>query len=100
MEVVETPKIYALGSTRTNKGFKLRHGIDERVFRLEFISTQEFTPDEFTKWLETIHMANVIPPTLDDADRKDKELRDASNYQFKDSDVEHVSVCLFLRNVE
>lgn len=38
--VVETPKVYAFGSGRTNKGLKLKHGTQERVFRLEFVSNQ------------------------------------------------------------
>lgn len=38
--VVETPKIYAFGTGRTNKGIKLKHGNQERVFRLEFVSNQ------------------------------------------------------------
>lgn len=38
--VVETPKIYSFGSGRTNKGLKLKHGTQERVFRLEFVSNQ------------------------------------------------------------
>ena len=96
--MVETPKIYTLGSTRTNKGFKLRHGADERVFRLEFVSSQEFTTDEFIKWLETCQVSNVVPPTIEDAEKKEKELRDASNYQFKDADVEIVSIAFIYWN--
>lgn len=38
--VTETPKIYALGTSRTNKGLRLKHGTQERVFRLEFVSNQ------------------------------------------------------------
>ena len=38
--VVETPKIYSFGSGRTNKGLKLKHGAQERIFRLEFVSNQ------------------------------------------------------------
>lgn len=38
--VVETPKIYAFGTARTNKGIRLKHGTQERVFRLEFVSNQ------------------------------------------------------------
>ena len=38
--VVETPKIYAFGTCRTNKGLRLKHGTQERVFRLEFVSNQ------------------------------------------------------------
>ncbi|CAB1330511.1 unnamed protein product [Coregonus sp. 'balchen'] len=52
VDVVETAKVYQLGTTRTNKGLQLRHGGDTRVFRLEFVSNQEFTENEFMKWKE------------------------------------------------
>lgn len=32
----------------------LRHGGDTRVFRLEFVSNQEFTESEFMKWKEAV----------------------------------------------
>lgn len=31
-----------------------RHGGDTRVFRLEFVSNQEFTESEFMKWKEAV----------------------------------------------
>lgn len=86
--MVETAKVYQLGTTRTNKGLQLRsgphaivteprgriasvccwdrlvlkllqifpfrHGGDTRVFRLEFVSNQEFTDNEFMKWKEAV----------------------------------------------
>ena len=33
LEVCETAKVYNIGKARTNKGLKLRHGHQERVFR-------------------------------------------------------------------
>jgi RNA polymerase-associated protein RTF1 len=51
---VETGKIYTLGNTRTNKGFRLKHGSAERVYRLEFISNQPFTDTEFDRWKEAM----------------------------------------------
>jgi RNA polymerase-associated protein RTF1 len=38
--VVETAKVYQFGSGRTNKGIMLKHGTQEKVFRLEFVSNQ------------------------------------------------------------
>jgi RNA polymerase-associated protein RTF1 len=40
IDVCETGKIYQLGSTKTNKGIRLKHGAQERVFRIEFVSNQ------------------------------------------------------------
>jgi RNA polymerase-associated protein RTF1 len=54
VDVVETGKVYQLEKTRTNKGFKVRHGSEERTYRLEFISNQPFTDDEFKRWKETM----------------------------------------------
>lgn len=34
--------------------FSRRHGSDQRVFRLEFVSNQEFTESEFMKWKEAV----------------------------------------------
>jgi hypothetical protein len=53
-DVVETGKVYQVEKTRTNKGLKLKHGTDERVYRLEFVSNSEFTDTEFAKWTETM----------------------------------------------
>ncbi len=55
LDVVETAKVYTLGTTKTNKGFKLRHGEDERTYRLEFVSNQLFTDNEFTRWKEAMN---------------------------------------------
>lgn len=38
--------------------FSLRHGNDTRVFRLEFVSNQEFTDNEFMKWKEAVSPGN------------------------------------------
>lgn len=88
--VCETGKIYQLGNTRTNKGLRLRHGAHERVFRLEFISNQEFTDSEFTKWRETCALQGISVPTMDEVDNKLKEIKEAMIYEFKEEDVEKI----------
>ena len=52
VDVVETGKVYFVGKMRTNIGTKLKFGKEERVFRLEFISNQRISPQEFVKWKE------------------------------------------------
>lgn len=39
-----------------------RHGADTRVFRLEFVSNQEFAESEFIKWKEAVRVfrASVV----------------------------------------
>lgn len=88
--VVETAKIYNLGKARTNKGLRLKHGSQERVFRLEFISNQEFTENEFLKWKEMCSQQNVNLPTLAFLDKKVKDIKDALNYEYKDEDVDKI----------
>uniref|UniRef100_A0A1A9WQF5 Plus3 domain-containing protein n=1 Tax=Glossina brevipalpis TaxID=37001 RepID=A0A1A9WQF5_9MUSC len=88
--VVETAKIYNLGKSRTNKGLRLKHGTQERVFRLEFISNQEFTESEFIKWKDICAQQNVPMPTMAVVERKLKDIKDAMNYEYKDEDVDKI----------
>lgn len=88
--VVETAKIYNLGKTRTNKGLKLKHGTQERVFRLEFISNQEFSESEFIKWREICVQQNVQMPSLSLIEQKLADIKTALNYEFKDEDVDKI----------
>ncbi|XP_044128761.1 LOW QUALITY PROTEIN: RNA polymerase-associated protein RTF1 homolog [Bufo gargarizans] len=88
--VVETAKVYQLGGTRTNKGLQLRHGSDQRVFRLEFVSNQEFTESEFMKWKEAMFSASMQLPTLDEINKKEVTIKEAMNYKFNDQDIEEI----------
>ncbi|XP_043279611.1 RNA polymerase-associated protein Rtf1 [Venturia canescens] len=88
--VCETGKIYQLGGTRTNKGLKLRHGAQERVFRLEFVSNQEFTESEFFKWKETCALQGISMPTFDELEQKLKDIKEAMVYEFKEEDIEKI----------
>jgi len=84
--VVETGKVYSLGTTRTNRGLRLKHGTHERVFRLEFISNQDFTESEFNKWNEVCQQGHVQMPTIDLIATKQTDIKKALNYEFKDDD--------------
>ncbi|CAB1450285.1 unnamed protein product [Pleuronectes platessa] len=90
MDVVETAKVYQLGTTRTNKGLQLRHGGDTRVFRLEFVSNQEFTESEFRKWKEAMIVATMQVPTLDEVTKKEQSIKEAMNHKFNDKDIEDI----------
>uniref|UniRef100_A0A8C6TMF9 RNA polymerase-associated protein RTF1 homolog n=1 Tax=Neogobius melanostomus TaxID=47308 RepID=A0A8C6TMF9_9GOBI len=90
VDVVETAKVYQLGTTRTNKGLQLRHGGDTRVFRLEFVSNQEFTDNEFMKWKEAMMAAGMQVPTLDEITKKEQSIKEAMNYKFNDKDIEDI----------
>ncbi|PIK60168.1 putative RNA polymerase-associated protein RTF1-like [Apostichopus japonicus] len=86
-EVVETGKIYPLGTTRTNKGLKLRYAAQERMFRLEFVSNQDITETEFQKWKSDMVVGGFTLPTLDEIKSKADDIRSAMGYQFKDADI-------------
>ncbi|XP_065091938.1 RNA polymerase-associated protein Rtf1 [Ochlerotatus camptorhynchus] len=88
--VVETAKIYQFGKCRTNKGFKLKHGSQERVFRLEFVSNQDFTDSEYQKWLSVCEATSTPLPCVDFIDKKQDEIKEAIQYEFKDADIDKI----------
>lgn len=67
-----------------------RHGGAERVYRLEFVSNQDFTDTEFNKWKETMELGHHQLPTLDDISRKEDDIKQAFEYKIKDKDIEEV----------
>lgn len=88
--IVETAKVYQLGKNRTNKGMRLRHGKEERVFRLEFISNQDFTQSEFDKWRDVCLSSGVEFPTLETIEQKLKDIKEALAFEYKDEDIEKI----------
>ncbi|ENN77106.1 hypothetical protein D910_10215 [Dendroctonus ponderosae] len=90
MGVYETAKIYQLGKTRTNKGLKVRHGAQERVFRLEFVSNFEFTESEFQQWIEANSAAGKDLPTKEWIEQKQADIKEAMGYEFNEQDVERI----------
>ena len=89
-DVVETGKIYLVGKVRTNVGLKLKFGKQERVFRLEFISNQRISPQEFNKWREACDEANVTLPTVEFVKSKASEIKKALNYNYTSDDVDKI----------
>uniref|UniRef100_A0A336MGJ7 CSON012067 protein n=1 Tax=Culicoides sonorensis TaxID=179676 RepID=A0A336MGJ7_CULSO len=88
--VVETAKVYQFGRGRTNKGLRLKHGTQDRVFRLEFISNQDFTEQEFYKWKTVCESQNVEMPNMDLIESKQKDVKEALTYEFKDEDIDRI----------
>ena len=70
----------------------IRHGSAERVYRLEFVSNQDYSEMEFNKWCETIMIAGMQLPTVADIDRSLKNIKHALEYKFDDKDVDTVGV--------
>lgn len=90
IDVVETAKVYNLGKSRTNKGLKVRHGLQERVFRMEYVSNQGFTESEFQKWKEEMKLVELPLPTMRHIKTKEEEIATSKTYSYKDDDIEAI----------
>jgi RNA polymerase-associated protein RTF1 len=90
VDVVETTKVYSVGSVRTNTGLKLKFGKQERVFRLEFISNQHILIQEFAKWKEACVESSMSVPTLDFVKVKGSEIKKALSYEYTSDDVDKI----------
>ncbi|CAF0858845.1 unnamed protein product, partial [Rotaria sordida] len=89
-DVVETGKIYNLGVTRTNKGLRLKHGNNERIFRLEYVSNNEISDFEFQRWREAMIKQGISLPTLDDLEKKMKEIEESKHYVYNNNDITQI----------
>ncbi|XP_042212673.1 RNA polymerase-associated protein RTF1 homolog isoform X2 [Homarus americanus] len=89
-EVCETAKIYQLGNTRTNKGLRLKHGSQERVFRLEFVSNSVFSDSEYNKWVEDCAAHGTDLPSMEHVEQKQKDVQDLLYYQFSSEDIDKI----------
>uniref|UniRef100_A0A915E9E7 Plus3 domain-containing protein n=1 Tax=Ditylenchus dipsaci TaxID=166011 RepID=A0A915E9E7_9BILA len=90
VDVVETAKVYQVEKTRTNKGLKLKHGPDARVYRLEFASNSDFSPSEFDHWVNFMKEKNLPLPTMDFIERKEKDITNALEYSFTNADIDQI----------
>ncbi|XP_057315858.1 RNA polymerase-associated protein RTF1 homolog [Hydractinia symbiolongicarpus] len=90
IDVTETSKVYNLGKTRTNKGVKVRHGLQERIFRMEYVSNQAFTDSEFQKWKEEMKLVELPLPTLRQVKEKSADISTSKAYSYKDDDIEAI----------
>uniref|UniRef100_A0A8C6L3J9 RTF1 homolog, Paf1/RNA polymerase II complex component n=1 Tax=Nothobranchius furzeri TaxID=105023 RepID=A0A8C6L3J9_NOTFU len=72
VDVVETAKVYQLGSTRTNKGLQLR-----------WVFCQQ-------RKEACMMMAGMQVPTLDEITKKEQSIKEALNYKFNDKDIEDI----------
>ena len=87
--------IYPPTNSYTKIFFPHRHGLAERVYRLEFVSNQDFSDSEFTKWKETVMLAGMSLPTTDEITRKEKEIKEALSYRMNEDDIDNVSFYFF-----
>lgn len=90
LDTCETAKVYQIGNTRTNKGLKLRHGQQERTFRMEFVSNNTFTDSEFEKWRETVMLAGMSLPSTKELEATEKKIQKALIERLGDKDINHM----------
>jgi len=89
-EVVEGLKIYTFDNTKTNKQLRLKHGRDDRLFRLEYVSNQDFAANEFTEWKERMEKDKFDLPTKSSIETKKKDIASAFNYSYNDKDIDSI----------
>ncbi|CAI8042531.1 RNA polymerase-associated protein RTF1 homolog [Geodia barretti] len=89
-EVIENQKVYSLGPTKTNKCLRLRHGPQERSFRMEYVSNSPFTDSEFSKWKTELAQRGQPLPTVDFIRKKSKRIEQAKSFQFKEEDIDKI----------
>ena len=70
----------------------MRHGNQERVFRLEFVSNQEFTDIEYSKWIEASTAAGNALPAKEHVEQKQADIKEAINYEFNEQDIERIVI--------
>jgi len=90
MDTCETAKVYQIGRARTNKGLKLRHGQQERTFRMEFVSNNTFTDSEFDKWKETVMLAGMALPSTKELEGLEKRIARALVERLGDKDINNM----------
>lgn len=84
VDVVETPRVYSLGKTKTNKGIKLKNcNSTEKTYRLEYVSNSEFTIKEYEDWYSKMLNGNCKFPTKELVEGKIKDIQKAVNYNYR-----------------
>ncbi|XP_064403704.1 RNA polymerase-associated protein RTF1 homolog [Halichondria panicea] len=90
VNIQEGPKVYSLGSTKTNKTLRLKHATQERQFRMEYVSNSQFSDTEFTKWLQELESQGMKAPSLEMVSKKTKQIEAAKNFSMNDKDIETI----------
>lgn len=90
IDVVETAKTYKVGKQTTNIGLKLKFGLQERVFRLEFISNAKLEPKEFEAWKKACNDHQIRVPDKDMVAKKAAEIKKSIDYEYSNADVDKI----------
>jgi len=95
VDVCETAKVYTVQlanghSSKTNIGLRLKHGPQERVFRVLFISNAEFSENEFHKYKHIVESNGSQLPTIDEMKKKLKKIQELKTKKLDDQAVDHI----------
>lgn len=60
------------------------------MFRLEFVSNQEFSDAEYTKWIDASGSAGISMPTRENVQQKQSDIKEALHYEFNEQDIERI----------
>jgi len=55
-----------------------------------FCFFQDFSDSEFKKWLDDCSTQGTSPPTLEDIEKKLKDIKEAANFEFNEEDINQV----------
>jgi RNA polymerase-associated protein RTF1 len=75
---------------RGHKNLHIYINFFKYFYRLEFISNQDFTDNEFEKWRDVCNSADILLPTVDVVETKQREIKEALSYEFCDEDVDKI----------
>ena len=67
--------VYKIGDSFTTKLLILNWGSALKTFKMDFISNGDFTPDEFTEWVDQMQKCNMPMVTSKDIDKKIKHIK-------------------------
>ena len=87
---VEEGQIYSLGKTKTKKRIKLRHGLEEKYFKMASISNQDFTPQEFSRWKGDMDDNDLRVADGKSASRKAAKLEEFKTKKHTNLDVQQI----------
>jgi len=91
-EVRDSTKKYFIGKTDTTKQLLLQHGSSTKPFRMEFISNQDFSKEEYNRWEHEMSKISDPLPTSKDVATKLESLKEIEEYTLTEADIEQVVV--------
>ncbi|KAI8970202.1 hypothetical protein BDF20DRAFT_825710 [Mycotypha africana] len=88
LDVVPWHKTYKIGeNTWCNRALKLKHGKAEKDFPMDILSNSPVTEHEYQRFLATLEYDGVRPPTIEQVEQKQEDIKQAERYVLNDKEV-------------